>query len=102
MSCVNLKSQINWKMEPEELAILRTLYKFPEVIQGAAEAFSPNLLANFLFDLAQKYNLFYNRWPILKAENKKLRNLRLSLTAATGQVLKNGLTLLGIKTLEKM
>lgn len=91
----------NWKLEPEELSILRTLYKFPEVVQSAAEAFSPNLLANFLFDLAQKYNLFYQKHPILKSA-KVIRELRLALTASTTQVLKNGLTLLGIKTLEKM
>ena len=86
----------------EELAILRTVYKFPEVIQEVGEKYAPNLLCNFLFDLAQKYNLFYNKQPILKAESEELRNFRLALTAAVGQVIKNGLNLLGIKTPERM
>ncbi|MCL4382297.1 MAG: arginine--tRNA ligase [Patescibacteria group bacterium] len=87
---------------PEEIAILRTLYKFPEIVILAAQTYSPNLLCNFLFDLAQKYNLFYNKLSILKAENPKLRAQRLVLTAATSQIIKNGLNLLGIKALEKM
>ncbi|MFZ5366544.1 MAG: arginine--tRNA ligase [Patescibacteria group bacterium] len=105
----NLAIEQSSNLNPEELSILRTIYKFPEVVQSSAEAFSPNLLCNFLFDLCQKYNLFYQKHPILKpqkrgnlAETQKIRELRLGLTAATGQVLQNGLTLLGIKTLERM
>lgn len=90
------------KLEPEELAILRTLYRFSEVIEEAAGNYSPNLLCSFLFDLAQKYNLFYNRLPILKAEKPELVQNRLVLTVATAQVLKNGLTLLGIQIPERM
>ncbi len=87
---------------PEEMAILRTFYKFPEIVVLAAQTYSPNLLCGFLFDLAQKYNLFYNKLSILKAESSQLRAQRLALTAATSQVIKNGLNLLGIKFLEKM
>lgn len=90
------------EMNVEEIALLRTIYKFPEVVQEAGEKFSPNLICNFLFDLAQKYNLFYNRLPILKADNENLRNFRLALTIAVGQILKNGLNLLGIETPERM
>ncbi len=86
---------------PEEMAILRTIYRFPEVVQEAAESFSPNLLCVFLFDLCQKYNLFYNKHQILESP-KKTREFRLALTAATAQVLKNGLTLLGIEVPERM
>ncbi len=88
-------------LSTEEISLLRTIYKFPEIVQSAAEAFSPNLLANFLFDLCQKYNLFYQKHQILKSA-KRVREFRLALTASTAQVLKNGLTLLGIKTLERM
>lgn len=83
----------------EEISIMRTIYKFPEVIAEAAKTFSPNLLCNFLFDLAQKFNLFYDKQRIIGSENEEFRLL---LTTAVGQVLKNGLTLLGIETLEKM
>lgn len=87
--------------EAEEVNLLRTIYRFPEVVEEAAKSFSPNLICNFLFDLAQKYNLFYNKQPILKSA-KGVREGRLALTAATAQILKNGLTLLGIEVLERM
>ena len=86
----------------EELALLRTIYQFPEAILAAARDFAPNLICNFLFDLAQKYNNFYNLYPIIKAPSEEIVNLRLALTQATAQVLKNGLLLLGIQPLEKM
>jgi len=96
-----------YSLNPEELSILRTIYRFPEVIQSAAQNYAPNLICNYLFDLAQKYNFFYNRHRILvpvssSAYNKWLVEFRLELTAATGQIIKNGLTLLGIETPEKM
>jgi len=89
-------------LKAEEIALLRTLYQFPEVVQQAGEKFSPNLICRFLFDLAQKYNLFYNRHSILKADNKELIRFRLFLTSAVSQVIKNGLNLLGIEAPEKM
>ena len=90
------------KLSIEEMALLRLLYRFEEVAQEAAEKFSPNLVCGFVFDLAQRYNLFYNTASVLKAETKELKEFRLVLTAAVAQVLKNGLLLLGIKTLERM
>lgn len=84
---------------PEELAILRTIYKFPEAVLEAGESYSPNLICHFLFDLAQKFNLFYNQHRVIGSANEKFR---LALTASVAQVIKNGLSLLGIKTLERM
>ncbi len=95
-------SILNSQFEPEELSILRVLYRFPEVVVEAGENYSPNLICNFLFDLAQKYNFFYNKLPILKAESEELKDFRLALTAAVGQIIKNGLNLLGIQTPERM
>jgi arginyl-tRNA synthetase len=86
----------------EEMAILRTIYKFPEVVLGAAKNFAPNLICNFLFDLAQKYNNFYNLHPIIKAPSPEIVDFRLALTKSTAQAIKNGLTLLGIEALERM
>ncbi len=87
------------KIEQEELAILRTIYKFPEVVLEAGESYAPNLICNFLFDLTQKFNLFYNQHRIIGSANEKFR---LALTASLAQVIKNGLRLLGIKTLKRM
>ena len=90
------------ELSNEEMVLLRTLYRFPEVVADAGRNYSPNLICNFLFDLAQKYNLFYNKQTILKAEPIELRAFRLRLTAVVSQVIKNGLYLLGIEAPEKM
>jgi len=90
------------KLKKEEENLLRTIYKFPEIIIEAGEKFSPNLLCNYLFDLAQKYNLFYNKCSILKADSPYMVEFRLALTTAVSQIIKNGLTLLGIDTPERM
>jgi arginyl-tRNA synthetase len=83
----------------EELSVLRNLIKFPEVVESSAKLFSPNLLCNFLYELASKYNNFYNTNRIIGSDNE---DLRLALTFGVGQVLKNGLKLLGIETPERM
>ncbi|PIU02361.1 arginine--tRNA ligase [Candidatus Shapirobacteria bacterium CG09_land_8_20_14_0_10_49_15] len=86
----------------EEIAVLRTLYKFPEVVAEAGEKYAPNLVCNFLFELASAYNLFYNKQSILKAAPEERKQFRLVLTAAVAQVVRNGLNLLGIEAVEKM
>jgi arginyl-tRNA synthetase len=90
------------KLKKEEIDVLREIYKFPEIVQEAAEKFSPNLICNFVFDLAKKYNLFYDSYPILKAENEKTKNFRLILTKAVAQIIKNSLFILGIEVPKKM
>ena len=90
----------NYELNPEELMILRTLIHFEEVVEKAAEQFAPNLLCNYLFNLAQKFNLFYQKHTILGQE--RMREFRLALTVAVGETLKNGLYLLGIQSPEKM
>lgn len=92
------------KLNPEELVLLRTIYRFPEVVFDAGVSFSPNLICTFIFDLAQKYNLFYAKHSILtpKDGGEEVKEFRLALTAATSQVIKNGLRLLGIPVLERM
>ena len=98
-----LKLQINpQNLSKEELDILRTAYKFPEVVRQAAEKYAPNLLCSFTFDLAQKYNAFYNAHRVLEADTKEQKEFRLLLTASTAQLLQNCLHLLGIQILEKM
>ncbi|HSX19074.1 MAG TPA: arginine--tRNA ligase [Candidatus Saccharimonadales bacterium] len=88
-------------MLPEENALLGALGHFEEVVLDAAVSYSPNLVANFLFDVAQKFNGFYNKLPILKAAEPEQAK-RLFLTRATADVLKKGLYLLGIFAPEKM
>ncbi|MDP2734840.1 MAG: DALR anticodon-binding domain-containing protein, partial [bacterium] len=84
----------------EELPLLRAIYQFPEAVEDALQSHSPNLLGNYLFELAQRFNRFYAAASIIKAEEN--RDLRLALTGAAAQVLKNGLTLLGIEAPERL
>jgi arginyl-tRNA synthetase len=86
----------------EEDVVLRTLYRYEEVVIEAAEELSPNLVCNFLYDLAQKYNSFYNKCQILNAESEDQKQFRLWLTYSTGEIIKRGLDVLGIQTPEKM
>ena len=57
----------------EELSLLRILYRFPEVVEDAAAKYEPHLIANYLFDLAQKFNQFYNNVRILE-DKSEIRN----------------------------
>lgn len=88
-------------LQPEELDLLRLLFRFEDTVKNSAEKFAPNILCNYLFELAQAFNLFYQKLPILKAEGES-REVRLALTAATGNVIKKGLYLLGIDAPERM
>lgn len=85
--------------EEEEMIIL--LSNFEEIISKSTIFLSPSYLVEYLLKLAQKFNEFYHLYSVLKAENS-LSRARLFLCQAVGQVLDNGMRLLGIETLEKM
>ena len=89
------------QLNNDESNVLRLINQFPEIVQQSAIQLSPNLIANYLYDLAQKYNYFYQKNKILESD-EKIKQFRLMLTAATGKVIKEGLYLLGIKTVDKM
>ncbi len=88
-------------LREEEWMLLKIFYQFPEVILESAYQCAPYLLCQYLFELAQKFNLFYQKHRILGAEGGK-RELRLFLTKVTTNILRRGLDLLGIEVLEKM
>ncbi len=84
-----------------ERGLAMQLLAFPQALIKASENFRPNILADYLFELAQKFNNFYNSLSVLKEEDSILKS-RLSLSLKTAEVLKSGLNLLGIKTVERM
>ncbi|AKM83273.1 arginine--tRNA ligase [Candidatus Woesebacteria bacterium RIFOXYC1_FULL_31_51] len=86
----------------EEEAILRAIVHFPEVILISSSNYAPNLLCNYLFELASKFNTFYNKHSILTNENESVTSFRLNLTKSVGQIIKNGLNILGIEAPERM
>jgi len=92
----------NYELNEEELQVLRWIYRYSEVVEEAATRYAPNLVCNFLFELAQRFNTFYNKHSILQADSPQGRNFRLALTSNVGQVLKSGLQILGIEALEHM
>jgi arginyl-tRNA synthetase len=87
---------------PEERALATKLLQFGEVVPLVLEDFRPNLLANYLYELAIIFHAFYEVCPVLKAEGKDRRESRLTLCEVTGRILAQGLELLGIASPERM
>ncbi len=84
-----------------ELDLIFQLSEFPEIIRRITKTYYPNLLADYLYKLARRANVFYETLPVLKAE-EKIRNSRLALIGVVAVTLKTGLNLLGIEILERM
>jgi arginyl-tRNA synthetase len=70
-------------------------------VRGAAENYRPNILADYLYDLAQAYSSFYQNVPFLKAD-EGIRESRIRLCRLTASVLRQGLDLLGIETPDRL
>ena len=87
--------------EKEEIDIIKELDEFPDIVEESAKNFQTNNLADYLYRLASSANGFYEKYPVLKTDHD-IRSARLALIKAITIVLKNGLNLLGIETLERM
>ena len=85
-----------------EQVLAATLQRFSEVLYNIAEKGTPHILCTYLYELAGQFSSFYEHCPILSAEDEATRQSRLRLAALTGRTLKQGLELLGLKTLERM
>src|SRR5213594_3418321 len=84
-----------------EINLAKRLCQFAEIVPQVLNDFRPNILANYLFELANSFHTFYEACPVLKSEEPS-RSSRLALCDLTGRVLQSGLDLLGIKVPEKM
>jgi arginyl-tRNA synthetase len=87
---------------PAERGLAVRLLRYPETLELAAAELKPNILADYLFDLANAYSTFYNECPVLKAESPERRDSRLALIDLTARTLESGLRLLGIGVVEEM
>ncbi len=87
---------------PKEQAVARLLVKFQEHLVLAAEEYKPNLLTNYLYELAQEFNSFYNAVSVLQADSTHVRLARLNITKAVSRVMKEGLRILGVEVPERM
>ncbi len=88
-------------LAPEEQALAKQMLRFGDVLIELERSYKPNLLANFLYELATQFNLFYQAHSVLKAPQDR-QPTRLLLCDLTARYLKTGLDLLGIETLEAM
>lgn len=86
----------------EERELIKKIIELPDLIKKSALEFNPSIIAVNTFETAQLFNKFYQKHPVLKAENEELKNSRLALIQAVQTILKVGLNLLGIEILEKM
>jgi arginyl-tRNA synthetase len=84
-----------------ELRLLGRLAEYPEAVADAARELAPHVVAFYLRELAAEFHSYYNATRIL-VEDEALRHARLALAAAVGQVVRNGLGLLGVSAPEKM
>jgi len=92
---------VSHPLEEQEREMMIKILSFDEVVAEAAQKFLPNLLAEYLYELSNMMNNFYETLPVLKADKNK-RYFRLNLVYISKEILKIGLNLLGISVLEKM
>ena len=100
---INSQDTIDYKnlKEAKEYDLVLKLAKYPEIVEKSALNYDPSEIAKYLFELAQIFNDYYHHTQILKAE-EKTRDARLFLLNSIAQVIQNGLSLLGIETVEEM
>ena len=86
---------------PAELALAKMILRFPEALDRTLEDYRPNVLAAYLYDLAQAFTAFYDACPVIQSQGPTRAN-RLKLCDLTARVIARGLGLLGIETAERM
>lgn len=100
------KENINSGLYPKEISsdekqMMRLIFQYTDKVHKAASTLSPNVIAGYLYELCREYNVFYQKNPILKADEDK-KHIRLTITKAVGSIINHGLDLLGIKTVNRM
>lgn len=89
-------------LNTKENNLVRSVSNFPNVVQEAGAAFSPALIANYVYELAKEYNQFYHDSPILFEEDEQVRNMRMALCYVVSETIKKGMWLLGADVPERM
>ena len=96
------KTETYLKLNEKERQLLKQLELFPEVIQNAADNYSPALVANYTYDLVKDFNSFYQNVSILGADSDTEKVFRVALSKAVGITIKNAFSVLGIQVPERM
>lgn len=87
--------------EDKELQIVKKLAKYPEILKEAHRTYDPSEVAKYLFELSKFFNDYYHSIPVIGADDN-LKLARIVLVRSIGQVIKNGLEVLSIETVDKM
>ena len=90
------------ELSDKEISLIQHLQGFEAAVKQAGQDYNPSCIANYCYDLVKEYNQFYHDFSVLKEEEDKKRLFRIALSAAVGQVVKNGMGLLGIEVPERM
>ncbi|WP_343153916.1 arginine--tRNA ligase [Buchnera aphidicola (Mindarus keteleerifoliae)] len=98
---LNIKEKICLKKEIEKKLIIQLL-EFEEIILNISKHGKPHIMCLYLYELSSIFSSFYETCPIIFAKKKKIFLSRIKLSILTSKVIKKGLNLLGIKTIEKM
>ena len=89
-------------LNDKETALIQRLTDYPAAVKQAGDEFSPAVLCNYAYALAQEFNSFYHDYSILNEADEANRNLRLLLSAEVAKVLKHCMSLLGIEMPDRM
>jgi arginyl-tRNA synthetase len=97
-----LKVDADIALTEKEAGLIKLIGNFPNVVKDAGESYSPAIVANYVYDLAKEFNQFYHESPIVFEEDAAKRSLRLTLSHAVGQTIKQAMWLMGIDVPERM
>lgn len=95
-------SVADYQLHPKEKAVIKMLQLFPEIIQQAADNFSPAIVANYTYELVKEFNSFYQNVSILAADSDVEKEFRVQLASGVSEVIKSAFSLLGIHVPERM
>lgn len=89
-------------LQPVELSLIFTLKDYPEKVKEAGENYSPDIIAQYVYDLAKEYNRFYQEVSIFNEEDETALKFRVALSAKVAEVINKGMGLLGAHVPERM
>ena len=97
-----LQIPATFALSEKEENLIRSIADYAAVVKEAGEAYSPALIANYIYDLVKEYNQFYHDFSILRETDENLKTFRLILSANVAKIVKSGMSLLGIEVPERM
>lgn len=95
------KTAAEMLQEPEELQLIKTMGRYPEVVEDSAKYMEPHRITFYLMELASCFHAYYNKHRVL-TDDPTLSKARLCLVLAVQKVIRNGLSLLGVSSPDKM